>query len=239
MNGTTPAVVLDGVDVRYGPAKALREVSLDVAAGSVVAVLGANGAGKSSLARAVSGLVPPSAGRILINGIDVTHAPAYRIRRQGLLHLSEGRGIFASLTVAENLRLATLTLPRRERQPALDAVYATFPVLGERRRQLAGRLSGGEQQMLSMSRAVATTPAVVVADELSLGLAPKMVDLVFATLAAMRARGAAIILIEQFVHRALALADECLMLQRGTVVWRGPAEDAADHALRGYLGADG
>jgi branched-chain amino acid transport system ATP-binding protein len=234
----TAAVELHEVDVRYGPAKALRAVSLEVASGSVVAVLGANGAGKSSLARTVSGLVPPSAGRILLAGEEITNAPPHRIRRRGLLHLSEGRGIFASLTVAENLRLATLTLPRRERPAALDAVYATFPVLQERRRQLAGRLSGGEQQMLSMSRAVAVTPAVVVADELSLGLAPKMVDLVFATLAAMRDRGTAIILIEQFVHRALALADECVLLQRGTVVWRGPASEAGEHALRGYLGAD-
>ncbi|WP_216892622.1 ABC transporter ATP-binding protein [Nocardia alni] len=242
MNGTTdstPAVVLDRVDVRYGPAAALHQVSLEVPRGSAVAVLGANGAGKSSLARAVSGLVRPSAGHVLINGVDVTHAPAHRIRRHGLLHLSEGRGVFASLTVAENLRLATLTLPRRDRQSALDTVYATFPVLEQRRRQLAGRLSGGEQQMLSMSRAVAVTPAVVVADELSLGLAPKMVDLVFATLAAMRERGAAIILIEQFVHRALSLADECLMLQRGTVAWRGPAAEAQEHALRGYLGTEG
>lgn|GEM_PF-68924 len=231
-----PAVVVDGLGVRYGDAVALRAVSFTLAPGAVLAVLGPNGAGKSSLARAVSGLVPHD-GRVVVGGADVSRWPAYRIRRAGVVHLPEGRGVFRELTVLENLRMATrLAGDRRRRHQALERAFELFPVLGARRHQLAATLSGGEQQMLSLARALAMWPTVLVADELSLGLAPLMVDAVFDGLEQARRLGVTVIVTEQYVHRALGFADECLLLQRGEVSWCGPANLARQQVLSRYLG---
>ena len=232
-----PALSVRDLDVRYGDAVALSGVSFDVGPGKVLAVLGPNGAGKSSLARAVSGLVRPHAGHVVLAGQDVSGWTAHEIRRAGLLHLPEGRGVFRNLTVIDNLRMAVAEAGgRQERRAALDVALATFPVLASRRRQLAGSLSGGEQQMLSLARALATSPKLVVADEMSLGLAPKMVDLVFDGLDRARQAGVTVIMIEQYVHRALAFADDCLVLQRGALAWHGPARQAGTELLSHYLG---
>ena len=234
---TAAGLVVEGLCVRYGDAVALTDVSCTVAPGEVVAIVGPNGAGKSSLARALSGLVAPSAGRILLDGTDVTGWSPDAVRRTGVVHLPEGRGIFASLSVNENLRLAVAGAGgRQERRDAVDAALEIFPALADRRRIQAGLLSGGEQQMLSLARALATSPRLVIADEMSLGLAPKLVDVVFEGLDRMRQRGVTVLMVEQYVHRALDFADTCLVLQRGRLVWAGPAERAGSEVLRHYLG---
>jgi branched-chain amino acid transport system ATP-binding protein len=238
MTATAPLLLqARGMHVRYGVAHALFDVSLDVAAGSVVAVVGPNGAGKSTVARALTGLIPLSKGSITLDGRDITRWAPHRIRNAGVVHLPEGRGVFPALTVMENLRMAASTLPSRDRKDAVERGLEIFPPLAQRRRQAAGLLSGGEQQMLSLARALILSPRLVIADEMSLGLAPKMVDLVFDSLQQARSAGVGIVLIEQFVHRALALADACVVLQRGTAAWSGPASAAKDEILRRYLGA--
>lgn len=223
--------------VHYGDALALQGVSMTVMQGHALAVLGVNGAGKSTLARALSGLVPASSGSILLDGQDISGWPAHRIRRAGVVHLPEGRGIFRSLSVQENLRMAAAIIgDRKAARDAVELAMSIFPILGQRRRQLAGLLSGGEQQMLSLARALATSPRVVIADELSLGLAPMMVDVVFEGLARARDEGVTVIMIEQFIHRALGFADTCIVMQRGQLSWSGPANEAATEVLRHYLG---
>jgi branched-chain amino acid transport system ATP-binding protein len=231
-----PALVVEDLTVRYGDAIGLAGVSFTVPSGTALAVLGPNGAGKSTLARAVSGLVPAASGRVALGDEDISAWPAYAVRRAGLVHLPEGRGVFRSLTVAENLRMAVSSVRRADQDAAVDLALTTFPQLAPRRRQLAGRLSGGEQQMLSLARALATSPRLLVADELSLGLAPKLVDMVFEGLERTRAAGVTVLMIEQYVHRALAFADECLVLLRGSVAWQGSAQAAGTEVLRHYLG---
>jgi branched-chain amino acid transport system ATP-binding protein len=226
-----------GLDVRYGSVQALFDVSIDVPAGSVVAVLGANGAGKSTLARAVSGLVPSFGGRVTFDGRDITKAAPYDIRRAGLVHIPEGRGIFPGLSVQENLRMAVRRVGTPDqRRSAVDHAYELFPRLAERRSQRAGTLSGGEQQMLALARALAVPPKVIIADEMSLGLAPLVVDFVFENIQRASETGVTIVLIEQFIHRALGLADQCVILKQGSVAWRGPSEHARQEVLDRYLG---
>ena len=230
-------LVVEELSVRYGDATALDRVSFSTGAGRALAVLGANGAGKSSLARSVSGLVPAAGGRIVFDGTDITGWAPHRVRRAGLVHLPEGRAIFRNLTVTENLRMAAATLEGRSaRKDGVELAFEIFPLLAERRRQPASLLSGGEQQMLSLARALAVSPKAVVADELSLGLAPMMVDAVFDGLGRARQAGVTIVMIEQYVHRALDFADDCLVLQHGTVGWCGPAGEARGDILRHYLG---
>ena len=225
------------LDVRYGSVQALFNVSIDVPAGSVVAVLGANGAGKSTLARAVSGLVPSFGGSVTFAGKDITKAKPHEIRRDGLAHIPEGRGIFPGLTVQENLRMAVRRVGAPDqRRSAVDHAYDLFPRLAERRSQRAGTLSGGEQQMLALARALAVPPKLIIADEMSLGLAPLVVDFVFESIARAAETGVTIVLIEQFVHRALGLASQCVILKQGSVAWTGPAENARQEVLDRYLG---
>ncbi len=231
-----PLLKVEDLDVRYGASQALFGVSVDVAPGAVLAVLGVNGAGKSTLARAVSGLVPPTAGRVTFDGKDITGWGAYRVRRLGLTYIPEGRGIFPGLSVVENLRMAVAQEPRRDRAAAIDRAVERFPILGKRSGQRAGSLSGGEQQMLALARALAVSPKLVIADEMSLGLAPLMVESVFEGLEDARRSGITIVLIEQFVHRALSMADECIVLGNGRVSWSGPATDAAEEVISRYLG---
>ena len=236
--GAVPAVSVTDISVRYGEALALAGVSFELAAGRVLAVLGPNGAGKSSLARALSGLVPLSSGSMALDGESIEGWSPHQIRRAGLVHLPEGRGVFRGISVLDNVRLAVRDMPGRgARRQAVDLAFETFPALADRRRQLAGSLSGGEQQMLSLTRALATSPRVIVADEMSLGLAPLMVDLVFQGLDRARQAGVTVIMIEQYVHRALAFADDCIVLNRGQVAWAGPASDAGGQVLAQYLGS--
>ncbi|MCX4404725.1 MULTISPECIES: ABC transporter ATP-binding protein [unclassified Streptomyces] len=231
----SPLLAVRDLTVRYGASQALRDVTFEVPPNSALAVLGPNGAGKSTLARALSGLVPAAAGSFALDGRDLTGQPPDAIRRAGLVHLPEGRGVFPTLTVLENLRMATAG-DRRGRPAALERAFEIFPVLRERRRQAAVTLSGGEQQMLSLARALTADPRLVIADELSLGLAPKMVDVVFESLRRARAAGVAVVMIEQFASRALDFADRCLVLRRGSVAWAGDAGLAGPELLRRYLG---
>jgi branched-chain amino acid transport system ATP-binding protein len=231
-----PILKVENIDVSYGTSQALFGVSMEVEAGSLVAVLGANGAGKSTLARTVSGLVPTTSGRIRFDGVDITKRAPHKLSGEGLAHIPEGRGIFPGLTVQENLRMAVKQLKRGERDAAIDRSTQLFPVLGERRRQGAGTLSGGEQQMLALARALVVRPKLIIADEMSLGLAPLLAETVFEGLEEARRTGVTVVLIEQFVHRALALADRCVILTRGRVGWSGPSTEAHQEVIDRYLG---
>lgn len=236
---TAPLLRVSDLEVAYGEARALFGVSLDVPRGSAVAVLGANGAGKSSLASAIAGVVRPSAGRVEFDGRDVTGKPAHAVCKLGLAYVPESRNIFPHLSVRDNLwAQIRFTVPRAERVAALDRALELFPVLAERRRQQAGTLSGGEQQMLSLARVLAAPPKLLIADEMSLGLAPKLVDLVFESLQRARDEGVTVLLIEQYVERALAFADEAVILRHGLVGWRGHARDAGKELLAEYLGGE-
>lgn len=234
-----PLLEVDDLEVRYGNARALFGVSLSVAPGSTLAVLGPNGAGKSSLAGAIAGLVPSSSGRIHFDGRDITKRSPHRIARAGLAYVPEQRGIFPTLTVLDNLRLTLLHMvPPTDRGAALERAFAAFPQIADRRRQLAGTLSGGEQQMLSLARILAAPPRLLVADELSLGLAPLVVDVIFESLERARSEGVSVLLIEQYVDRALAFADEVVILRRGRVGWKGASADANEALLEEYLGGE-
>jgi branched-chain amino acid transport system ATP-binding protein len=233
---TEPLLTVENLEVRYGTSQALFGISLVVPPGSVLAVLGANGAGKSTLARTASGLVPASKGKIVFDETDITGLAAHKIRKLGLTYIPEGRGIFPGLSVVDNLRMAVGQEKRNERAGAIDAAIDLFPVLGARRMQRAGSLSGGEQQMLALARALAIPPRLIIADEMSLGLAPLVAETVFQSLDVARKAGITIVLIEQFVHRALQLADHCVILTRGQVGWSGAAAEAQQEVLDRYLG---
>lgn len=232
-----PALELRDVHASYGPFRALFGVSFAVAQGEAVALLGSNGAGKTTVARVCSGLLPTTSGDVLFAGRDISHLPAQRIARLGLLQAPEGRAVFAALTVEENLTLwFRRHLGRGRVADGLAEAYAAFPRLGERRHQAAGTLSGGEQRMLSLARVLVDPPAVLVADELSLGLAPIVVDEVYRTLARIRDAGCALVVVEQQVGHALDLAERAVLLTRGRVTFDGPADDLRGHAGELALG---
>lgn len=218
-----PVLELRDVSAAYSSYRALFGVSFAVPEHGIVALLGANGAGKSTVARVATGLIAPTSGAVLVGGTDVSRASAHRIARKGVAHVPEGRGIFSSLTVEENLVLAFRRRAGRANvAAALERAYAAFPILSTRRRQLGGTLSGGEQRMLSLAGVLAVPPRLVIADELSLGLAPVVVDDVYAGLAAIHEQGSALLIVEQQVGRALALAQHAVLLARGAVQWQGP-----------------
>jgi len=230
------ALELSGVHAGYGRATVLRDVSVTVARGAIVALLGPNGAGKTTLLRTASGLLKPTQGRVSIGGADATRLAPNKRARSGLCLIPEGRGVFRSLTVRENLRLQ---IPGWNRSASMDQVLEMFPVLRARLRQTAGTLSGGEQQMLAISRSYLASPAIVLLDEVSMGLAPKMVDLIFDALARLAAAGTSLLVVEQYVTRALDMADQVILLERGRVTFSGPpGELQQDAILHGYLGAD-
>ena len=224
--------VLDLVDahVAYGPFKALFGVDLSIDMGEAVALLGANGAGKSTVARAVSGLVPLSEGRLVLNGDDMTGAAAWRIRRAGVLQVPEGRGIFGSLSVEENLTIGLLMEPRARRRELLRDAFDRFELLAERRSQRAGTLSGGQQRLLALAVALIDPPTLLVADELSLGLAPGILDEIYASLAELKRQGTSLLIIEQQTGRALDMADRAVVLSGGLVAYDGDPSDAASVA---------
>ena len=236
---SAPLLRVTDLEVAYGEARALFGVSLEVRERSVTAVLGANGAGKSSLASAIAGVVSPRAGRIEFDGHDITGRSAHWISKRGLAYVPESRNLFPHLSVRDNLwAQIRFSVPREARKEALDHAFELFPVLAERRRQQAGTLSGGEQQMLSLARLLAAPPKLLVADEMSLGLAPLVVDAVFASLERARNEGVTVLLIEQFVERALGFADEAVILRNGLVGWSGHARDAGPELLAEYLGGE-
>jgi branched-chain amino acid transport system ATP-binding protein len=221
----------------YGETTVLRGVTLRIPRGGVVALLGPNGAGKTTLLRAISGLIKPANGTVLLDGNDVTGRSADYMSRAGLCHLPEGRGIFPSLTVRENLVLMS---PRGRETPSIEQAVESFPVLGARLSQLAGSLSGGEQQMLALVRSFVTNPKVVAVDEASLGLAPLVVEQIFFALQQIVEGGAALLLVEQYVTRALQLADTAYVLNRGQVTYSGSADELGDgDVFQRYLGATG
>jgi branched-chain amino acid transport system ATP-binding protein len=226
----TPVLELVDVEAAYGPFRALFGVSLHVERGEAVALVGANGAGKTTVARVASGLVAPTAGRVRVAGEDLGGALPHRFARAGVAHAPEGRSVFATLTVEENLRLAfRRSKGRHAVAAALDQVFSGFPALAGRRHQVAGTLSGGEQRMLSMARVLVEAPALLVADELSLGLAPIVVDAIYVELERLRAEGSALLVVEQQLAHAIALCDRVVLLEHGAVAWQGPAADAAAH----------
>ncbi len=241
---TTGALAVSGLTASYGPVTALDDVDVTAEPGKITAVLGANGAGKTTLLRTISGLVRPSAGRVLLDGRDLTRAPADEIARAGIAHVPEGRGVITELTVEENLRLGALLGTSRKRTgKRLDDVYAMFPPLAERRARHAHTLSGGERQMLVIGRALLTGPDVLLLDEPSLGLAPRIVAQIFGLLRELvddRTGGSAlsVLLVEQNARSALSIADVGVVLNLGRVVATDSAAAlAADDGLRhAYLG---
>lgn len=231
-----PLLKVTDLEVQYGPAQALSGISFELANNRSIAVLGSNGAGKSTLARALSGLVTPTSGAIELEGKALTGKHSHQWRRMGIVHLPEGRGVFRGLSVMDNLRMGLVSEKGVDKGAAIDYAVELFPVLGLRCRQLAGTLTGGEQQMLSLARALMVQPRVLIADEMSLGLAPQLVDVLFESLGRARDKGVSVIMIEQFASRALEFADDALILQRGSLAWSGPAAGAGDELVRTYLG---
>jgi len=217
---------LDHVSAGYGPFRALFDVSLSVAEGQAVALLGANGAGKTTVARVATGLVAPTEGEVWWEETNLAGRPTHQFARSGITHAPEGRSVFATLTVEENLVLSFRQAHGRAGvKPALDRAYELFPWLGQRRTQAAGSLSGGEQRMLSLARVLVDPPRLLVVDELSLGLAPIVVEEVYRTLRRIQEEGTALLVVEQQMTHALHLADEVVVLDNGRVTHVGLASD--------------
>jgi branched-chain amino acid transport system ATP-binding protein len=223
----------------YGPVEALRGVSLEVRQGEIVTLIGANGAGKTTLLMTICGEPAPSRGQVLFEGRDIAGEPTHRIMRSGLAISPEGRRIFPALTVEENLALGAYHSEIEAREAALAEVLELFPRLRERARQRGGTLSGGEQQMLAIGRALMSRPRLLLLDEPSLGLAPLIIDRIFEVLQQIRAAGTTVFLVEQNAHRALQLADRGYVLENGRIVLAGSGEEllADERVRRAYLGA--
>lgn len=236
---TDTALEVEDLTVHYGPVTALDSVSLTVKAGAITAVLGANGAGKTTLLRTISGLITPSTGRIELAGVDIVGVAPDRMSRRGLAHVPEGRGVIAELTIEENLRLGALGRNINHDAVTLDRIYDIFPPLGSRRKSSAHTLSGGERQMLVIGRALMATPSILLLDEPSLGLAPKIVAQIFDILATLvDTESMTVVLVEQNARSALSIAEHAVVLDLGKVATSGPADALAeDDALRhAYLG---
>ena len=229
-------LVLENVTAGYGGTTVLRDVKLTVPDSSVVALLGANGVGKTTLLRVASGLLAPWKGRLLFDGEDITGRPPHELAGRGICHVPEGRGIFPPLTVAQNLEL--FSPPGREKE-SRDRAVEVFPILGERLNQVAGTMSGGQQQMLALARSYITDPSLVLLDEVSMGLAPIIVDEIFEFLERMAQQGTALLLVEQYATKALAIADYVYILGRGTVTFAGDAAELeGEDVFQRYLGID-
>ncbi len=231
-----PILQVKDLVVSYGRVQAVRGVSFEAAEGSLITLVGANGAGKSSVINAVSGIVRPTSGTIRYAGQDVTRTPSHRLVKGGLVQVPEGRQVLGTMTIAENLQLGGW----HSGAGRIEEVYERFPVLAQRRTLLAGSLSGGEQQMLAIGRALVARPKVILLDEPSMGLAPKIVDEVFAVIAQIRAEGTTVLLVEQNARRALRAADHGYVLSSGEIAHEGPAADllADDRVVQAYLGID-
>jgi branched-chain amino acid transport system ATP-binding protein len=228
-NGAAPLLELRDVEAGYGAFRSLFGVSLTVGQQSVTALLGANGSGKTTVVRVASGLIKPTSGKLFFDGEDVGGRRAYKLARLGIVHAPEGRSVFASLSVEENLVLTfRQQFGRRGVKPRLERAYELFPRMGERRRQAAGTLSGGEQRMLSLARVLVREPKLLITDELSLGLAPVIIDEVYETLATIRSSGCSLLVVEQHVHQALTLADDVVVLAKGKVALHGRADERGD-----------
>jgi branched-chain amino acid transport system ATP-binding protein len=234
-----PILEVDDLAVHYGGIQALRGLSLRVPEGQVVALIGANGAGKTTTLRAISKMVRPSGGSVRFRGEDVTRRESHQLVARGMAHAPEGRGIFLNLTVKENLALgAYLRRDGAAIAEDLEKQLALFPILAERRSQVSGTLSGGEQQMLAVARALMSRPKLLLLDEPSLGLAPQVVERIFSVLREVNASGVALLLVEQNAHKALQLAHRAYVLETGNIVMEGTGKEllAAPEVRRAYLG---
>jgi branched-chain amino acid transport system ATP-binding protein len=229
---------VEAVEAAYGSVQALRGVDLEVRPGELVALIGSNGAGKSTLLRLLSGVHPALAGRVLYQGADITRAPSHERVARGMVQVPEGRQVFGILSAEDNLRLGAHTRPRRDTEEGLARVFELFPVLAERRRQRAGTLSGGEQQMLALGRALMGRPTLLLLDEPSMGLAPRLVSALFEVVESLRARGVTMLLVEQNAHAALSIADRGYVLETGRVTLEGRGRELlGTEAVRAaYLG---
>jgi branched-chain amino acid transport system ATP-binding protein len=234
-----PLLVLDGIETFYGSIQALRGVSLEVPEGAIVTLLGANGAGKSTTLKCISGLVPTAHGTVSFRGQRIDGLPCETIARRGISHVPEGRELFPELTVLENLRMgAYARRDKRAIKTALERVHVCFPILAERSAQLAGTLSGGEQQMLAIGRGLMAEPALLLLDEPSLGLAPMLVEEIFAIIRAIHAGGTTVLLVEQYANKALSIADYGYVLETGTIALAGDGQQLLrdDRVRKSYLG---
>jgi len=233
---------VSGLSINYGAVKAVREVDIEVAAGEIVALLGANGAGKSSTLNAIVGLVPKRGGRVIFNGRDITRISTEHLVRQGVTLTPEGRRIFGSLSVEENLFLGGLTVGAKTAafKDRLAWLYGLFPILKERRTQLAGTLSGGQQQQLVIARSMMSSPRLLLLDEPSLGLAPQVLETIFELIAEIRKAATTILLVEQNVAMSLEIADRGYLMASGEIILEGSAKELADSQLiaKAYLGAE-
>ncbi|WP_395106223.1 ABC transporter ATP-binding protein [Actinomadura sp. SCN-SB] len=234
MNAPAPMLEIRGLTAGYGDATVLHDVSLSVPHGHAVALLGPNGAGKTTLLRVVSGLLAQRQGEVLLDGERITAAKPYQRARRGLCHIPEGHGIYPSLTVRENLVLHTW---RKDERTAIARAVEHFPVLGQKLGRRAGELSGGQQQMLAVVRGYVADPRLVLVDEVSMGLAPNVVDQIFEFLNVIVRAGTSLLLVEQYVNRALEAADGVVILTKGTVVFDGAPSAIADDVFEHYLGS--
>jgi len=232
-------LTLSAVSASYGSVPAIGDISIDVGEGEAVGLLGANGAGKSTTLRAISGLMRLTAGTITFLGANIAALPPYKVAELGIAHVPEGRQVFPEMTVQENLEIgAYVPRAKADRGRTLDLVFSIFPVLAERRRQLAGTMSGGEQQMLAVGRGLMLKPRLLMLDEPSLGLAPVMTDITFQKIQEIHAMGTAILLVEQNVARALTLVQRAYVLESGKIIMRGSSADLANNkqVQAAYLG---
>ena len=235
----SPLLTVDGLETFYGSIQALKGVSFEVPEGSIVTLLGANGAGKSTTLKSISGLVPPARGTVTFTGRRIDGLPSEQIVRLGISHVPEGRELFPELTVLENLKMGAYTrTDKRAIQRSLEQAQAHFPILAERRLQLAGTLSGGEQQMLAIGRALMAEPRLLLLDEPSLGLAPMLVEEIFRIIREIHDNGTTVLLVEQNANKALSIADYGYVLETGTVSLAGDSRQLLrdDHVRRAYLG---
>lgn len=229
---------LEHVEVRYGPVPAIRDLSLTVEEGEIVTLLGANGAGKTTTLRMISGLHKAFNGTVLFDDIDITSAPAHELVGRGLSHVPEGRRIFANMSVTENLEMGAFRR-KGNYSDEFDHIFTLFPVLGERRKQLGGTLSGGEQQMLAIGRALMAKPRLLLLDEPSLGLAPMIIEAIFRIIVEIRSEGVTVLLVEQNANQALRIADRGYVLENGSVLYEDTASAllSDDRIRRAYLGS--
>jgi branched-chain amino acid transport system ATP-binding protein len=229
-----PVLEIRDIVAGYGDTTVVNGVSLTVPKGGVVALLGPNGAGKTTLLNTASGLIRPRGGQILLDGEDVTKLRPYKRARRGLCHIPEGRGVYPTLTVRENLTLHTW---KRNRKQAIERAVEHFPIIGQKLDQPAGELSGGQQQMLAVVRSYIAEPRLVLVDEVSMGLAPVVVDEIYEFLSSVVRTGTSLLLVEQYVARALGVAHRVLLLSRGKVVFDGPPSEVKDEVFEHYMGA--
>lgn len=234
-------LTIEKLSAGYGRADVIHHLDMEVHQGQLVCLIGGNGAGKTTTLRTISGMLRPSGGRVLLDGHDLRGLPSHRVAALGLVHVPEGRKLFASLSVMDNLRLGAFARKDRARRALsldLDFVLEVFPLLRERRGQQAGTLSGGEQQMLAIARALMARPQVMLLDEPSLGLAPKLISEVYAIISRLRGEGRTMIIVEQFANLALAVADHAYVMANGGIVREGPARQLRDDegVRKAYLG---